>query len=136
MCNAISLNSKNFNNDILMPRPLRPVKSMSISISNFNVVTTQKVLVGGRRLYQYNEDNFRFTFLFISSFLTAWIHINMESIRSCRLKKFIFDYLYTCISKKLVSLYNYWKLFTCFRCEVYVVYMWIFKQWRIRLPLR
>ena len=29
---------------------------------------------GGRRLYQYNEDDFRFQFWFIPSFKIGWIH--------------------------------------------------------------
>ena len=35
-----------------------------------------------RRIYQYNEDEFRFNFFL---FLTAWIHINMETERSSKL---------------------------------------------------
>ena len=32
----------------------------------------------GRRIYQYNEDDFWFQFLFLSRCQTAWIHINMK----------------------------------------------------------
>jgi len=42
-------------------------------------------------LYQYNEDDFRFQFLFISSFITAWVHKKIiETQRSCQIKNLPF----------------------------------------------
>ena len=41
---------------------------------------------GGRRKYQYNEDDFGFQFRFISCFKTAWILKNIETKRSCQFK--------------------------------------------------
>ena len=48
----------------------------------------------GGRLYQYNEDDFRFEFKFLSNYEIAWIHINMKK-SSCQLKKLHFDFVET-----------------------------------------
>ena len=41
-----------------------------------------------------------FKFDFVSSFSTAWRNMNIEIKRSCQITKLLFDYLYTCNSKK------------------------------------
>ena len=65
-----------------------------LSFRDFIFQTIFSVLqCSGRRLYQYNEDDLRCQFWFISSCKTAWIHINIEVKRSCQWKKLLFDYL-------------------------------------------
>ena len=46
----------------------------------------------GRCWYQHNEDDFWNEFWFIPSFYTAWINKNVETKRSCQLKKLLFNY--------------------------------------------
>ena len=38
----------------------------------------------GLRIYQYNEDDFRFQLWFLPSFPAAWTHINMETKSCCQ----------------------------------------------------
>ena len=55
----------------------------------------------GRRIYQYNKDDFRFQFWFVAiSVKQHELHLNIKVKRSCQLKKLVFDYLWTCNSKK------------------------------------
>ena len=37
-----------------------------------------------RRIYQYNEDDFLFLFWCLPNLQTVWIHINMDTKRSCQ----------------------------------------------------
>ena len=74
--------------------------NLGFSFSYFNFIWC---LYSGRRLFQYNEYEFRFKIWFISRFLTAYMHKKWKQIEVVDLKSFS---LITCklvIKKKLVN---------------------------------
>ena len=64
-----------------LPPPLKVVKTVFLRQS-------VAFIYSGRRLYQYNDEDFLFQFR-----LTAWMHINIEVKRSCQSTKLLFNYL-------------------------------------------
>ena len=68
-----------------------------ININMFAIAGKNLDKIGG---HFFGELDIPGVFLFFLGFQTAWIHIKMETMRSCQLHTFLFDYLQTCNSKE------------------------------------